>query len=85
MAPSKMIGWERGMCTFTNKNCTCRDCQMCMSECPEQYAIIVGTSESASARTTTVDRYEQASLAATSSDAPASGGASAAGDVADVS
>ena len=57
---------------------------MCMSEHPEQYAIVVGTSESASARTTTVDCREQAHLAATSDDAPASGGASAAGDVADV-
>ncbi len=59
---------------------------MCMSERPKQYAIVVGASdsESASARTTTVDRGEQARLAATSSDAPASGGTSAAGDVADV-
>ncbi len=57
---------------------------MCMSERPEQYAIVMGASKSASARTTTVDHREQACLAATSSDAPASGGTSTAGDVADV-
>jgi hypothetical protein len=60
------------------------DCQICMPERPEQYAIIMGASESASARTMTVNRREQARLAATSSDVPASGGTSTAGDVADV-
>jgi hypothetical protein len=25
--PSEMIGWERGVCTYTNDDCTCRDCQ----------------------------------------------------------
>ncbi len=50
MAPSEIIGWECGACIFTNKDCTCRDCQMCMSERPGQYAIVVGASESASAR-----------------------------------
>ena len=68
MAPSEMIGWECSTCTFTNKNCTHWDCQMCMSERPEQYAIIVGTCKSASARMTTVDCREQAHLAAISSD-----------------
>ena len=49
-----------------------------------RYAIVVGASASASARTTTVDRCEQARLAATSSDAPASSGGASAGEVADV-
>ena len=49
MAPSEMIGWECGACTFTNEDCSRRDCQMCMSERPERYAIVVGTSSSASA------------------------------------
>ncbi len=66
MTPSKMIGWECGVCTFTNKVCTRRDCQMCMSKRPEQYAIVVSASESASARTMTIDRREQVRLAATS-------------------
>ena len=80
MAPSEMIGWECGACTFTNEDCSRWDCQMCMSERPERYAIVVGASTSASARTTTVDHREQARLAAASSGAPAT----AAGDVAGV-
>ena len=63
MAPSEMIGWECGACTFTNEDCARRDCLMCMTERPEQYAIVLGASASASARTTTVDRREQARLA----------------------
>ncbi len=84
MTASKMIGWECSMCTFTNKDCMHRDCQMCMSKRPEQYAIVVGASESASAHMMTFDRREKVRLATTSSNAPASGGASAAGDDADV-
>jgi hypothetical protein len=84
MAPSEMIGWECGACTFTNEDCTRRNCQMCMAERPEQYVIVAGASESASARTTTVDRLEQAPLAAWSSDAPAVGEAPVAEVVAGV-
>ena len=36
MAPSEMIGWD--------EDCSRRDCQMCMSERPERYAIVVGAS-----------------------------------------
>ena len=64
MAPSEMIGWECGACTFTNKDCARRDCLVCMAERPERYAIVVGAGASASARTTTVNRREQAHLAA---------------------
>ena len=44
MAPSEMIGWECGACTFTNEDCSRRDCQMCMSKRPDRYAIVVGAS-----------------------------------------
>jgi hypothetical protein len=74
MSPSEMIGWECGACTFTNDDCLRRDCLMCMTERPERYAIITGASESASARTTTVNHRAQARLAARSSDVPAIAG-----------
>ena len=45
-----------------------------MTERPERYAIVTGASESASARTMTVNRRAQALLAAHSSDAPAISG-----------
>ena len=72
MAPSEMIAWECGACTFTNEDCTCRSCIMCTTERPEQYFIVAGASKSASASTTTVNRRKQARLAACSGDAPAS-------------
>ena len=72
MAPSEMIAWECGACTFTNEDCTRRSCIMCTTERPEQYFIIAGASESALASTTTVNRRKQARLAACSGDAPAS-------------
>jgi hypothetical protein len=45
---------------------------MCATERPEQYFIVAGASKSASASTTTVNRREQAHLAACSGDVPAS-------------
>jgi hypothetical protein len=45
---------------------------MCATEHPKQYFIVAGASKSASASTTTVNRREQARLAAFSGDAPAS-------------
>jgi hypothetical protein len=72
MAPSEMIAWECGACTFTNEDCTRRSCIMCATERPDQYFIAAGASESASASTTTVNCREQARLAACSGDAPAS-------------
>ncbi len=82
MAPSEMIGWECGTCTFTDKECMRRDCQMCATEHLEQYFIIAGASESASARTMTVDHCEQVHLATRSSNGPATGDPTAADGVA---
>ena len=66
MAPSEMVAWECGACTFTNEDVLRRDCQMCMTERPLRYAVLPGAGASATARTTTVDRREQARLAAAS-------------------
>ena len=63
-SPSKMIGWECGACTYTNDDCTRCDCLMCMSERPKRYFVVPGAGVSATTRTTTVDRREQARLAA---------------------
>ena len=71
MSPSEMIGWECGTCTFTSDDWLRRDCLMCRTERPERYAIVTGASESASARTMTVNRRAQALLAARSSDGSA--------------
>ncbi len=58
MSPSEMIGWECGACTFfTNDDFLHHDCLMCMTERPERYAIVTGTSESASAHSTTVNHH----------------------------
>jgi hypothetical protein len=71
MAPSEMIAWECGACTYTNEDCTCRDCLMCMTECPVRYAIVAGATGAATARTTTVNRREQARIAALAAVVPA--------------
>ena len=63
MAPSEMVAWECGACTFTNEDVQRRDCLMCMTERPLRYAIVPGATGAASARTTTVNRREQARLA----------------------
>ena len=63
MAPSEMVAWECGACTFTNEDVQRRDCLMCMTERPLRYAIVPGAAGAASARTTTVNRREQARLA----------------------
>ena len=66
MAPSEMVAWECGACTFTNKDVLQRDCEMCMTECPLRYDVVPGAGASATARTTTFDGREQARLAAAS-------------------
>jgi len=53
-----------GACTYTNDDCTHRDCPMCTTERPKRYFVVPGASVSATARTTTVDRCKQARLAA---------------------
>ena len=63
MAPSEMVAWECGACTFTNEDVQRRICQMCMTERPLRYDIVPGAAGAASARTTTVNRREQARLA----------------------
>ena len=63
-SPSETIGWECGACTYTNDDCTRRDCFMCMTERPKRYFVVPGAGVSATARTTSVDRREQARLAA---------------------
>ena len=63
MAPSEMVAWECGACTFTNEDVQRRECLMCMTERPLRYAIVPGAAGAASARTTTVNRREQARLA----------------------
>ena len=76
-SPSKMIGWECGACTYTIDDCTRRDCQLCMTERPKRYFVMPGAGVSATARMTTVDRCEQARLAALRDDvqdAPPSSG-----------
>ena len=64
MAPSEMVACECGACTFTNKDVQRRDCQLCMTERPVRYAIVAGAAGAATARTMTVNRREQARLAA---------------------
>ena len=63
MAPSKMVAWECNACTFTDKDVQHRDCQLCMTKHPVRYAIVAGAAGAAMARTTTVNRCEQARLA----------------------
>ena len=64
MVPSEMVAWECGACTFTNEDVQRRDCQMCMVEHPLRYAIVPGAAGATSARTMTMNRREQARLAA---------------------
>ena len=72
MAPSEMVAWECSACTFTNEDVQRRGCQLCMTERPVRYAIVAGAAGTATARTTTVNRCEQAPLAAlTTPDVPA--------------
>ena len=63
-SPSDMIAWECGACAFTNEDCTRRSCQSCRTERPERYFVVPGAGVAATARTTTVDRCQQARLAA---------------------
>ena len=64
MAPSEMVAWECSACTFTNEDVQRRGCQLCMTVRPVRYAIVAGAAGAATARTTTVNRREQALLAA---------------------
>ena len=39
-SPSEMIGWECGACTYTNDDCTRRDCPMCTMERPKRCFVV---------------------------------------------
>ena len=54
MAPSKIIPWEGGSCTYTNKGSEPGPCIMCRTERPICYAIVAGAPAAATARTMTV-------------------------------
>ena len=71
MAPSKMVAWECGACTFTNKDMQRLDCQMCKTAHPLHYAIVAGAAGAATVRMTTVNRREQARIASLAADVPA--------------
>ena len=64
MSASDMVAWECGACTYTNDDVTRLDCRMCMTARPRRYAVLAGSAGAATARTTKVDRREQARLAA---------------------
>ena len=46
MMPSKIIAWECGSCTFTNKGSEPGPCLMCRTERPRRCAIVAGTTAS---------------------------------------
>jgi hypothetical protein len=71
MAPSKIAAWECGSCTYTNEGGEPGPCIMCRTERPIHYAIVAGAPVAATARTTTVNRREQARVAASATTAPA--------------
>jgi hypothetical protein len=64
MAPSGIVAWECGSCTYTNEGNEPGPCIMCRTERPIRYAIVAGAPTAATARTTTVNRREQARVAA---------------------
>ena len=64
MAPSEIVAWECGSCTYTNESGEPGPCIMCRTERPIRYAIVAGAPAAATARTTTVNRCKQARVAA---------------------
>jgi hypothetical protein len=67
LSPSKVIGWECGACTYTNKDATCRVCLACRTKHPVCYAIVAGATVAGTARTT---RGKQACIAALATAGP---------------
>jgi hypothetical protein len=55
--PYKVVGWECGACTYTNKDAVCRNCLACQTRRPIRYAIMAGATAAAMARTTRVDHH----------------------------
>ena len=62
MAPSGIVAWECGSCTYTNEGNEPGPCIMCRTERPIRYAIVAGAPTAATARTTTVNRREHDGL-----------------------
>ncbi len=77
MAPSNIIAWECGSCTYTNKGSELGPCIMCRTERPICYAVVAGAPAVATARTTTVNCCEQACVSALSTSALTAAAASA--------
>ena len=69
MAPSEIVAWECGSCTYTNEGNELGPCIMCRTERPIRYAIVAGAPTAATASTTTVNRREQARVAASAASA----------------
>ena len=69
MAPSELVAWECGSCTYTNEGNELGPCIMCRTESPIRYAIVAGAPTAATASTTTVNRREQARVAASAASA----------------
>ena len=69
MAPSEIVAWECGSCTYTNEGGEPGPCIMCRTERPIRYAIVAGAPAAATARTTTVNHREQARVAASAASA----------------
>ena len=63
MAPSEIVAWECGSCTYTNEGSEPDPCIMCRTERPIRYVIVAGAPAAATARTTTINRREQARVA----------------------
>jgi hypothetical protein len=64
LSPSEVIGWECGMCAYTNEDGTRRDCLACQARRPVRYVIVAGATAPATARTMRVDCCNQARIAA---------------------
>ena len=64
MAPSEIVAWEWGSCTYTNEGGEPGPCIMCRTERPICYAMVAGTLAAPAARTRMVNHREQARVAA---------------------
>jgi hypothetical protein len=73
LSPSKVIAWECGLCTYTNKDATHCNCMLCQTRCLVRYAIVAGAM-AATARTKRVDHCKQACIASLAAAAPAIAG-----------
>jgi hypothetical protein len=62
-SPYEVIGWECGACAYTNEDAVRLDCLACQARRPVRYVIMAGATAAAMARTTRVDRCDQACVA----------------------